>query len=237
MTKKVASEKQSRSCKISMVDLRKIKPVTINQSKFFNAFSESDFFILSGYPGTGKSFIALYKAIEAVLAGEYERVVIIRSATPTRDLGALPGDLEEKMQSYETPYIQICEKLFGRPDAYSRLKEQRMIKFVSTSYLRSLTFDESVIILDEYQNCTSEELNTVATRVGEQSSLIMCGDEFQIDIKGWNNQSGYHEFMRVIQYMPDTVRIIFDKVEDICRSGFVKDFILAKIKDAQNVSK
>lgn len=223
-------EKKSNKLKIDINDLLKIKPVTINQSKFFGTFDKSDFFVLSGYPGTGKSFIALYNSLNAVLNRKFKKIVIIRSATPARDLGALPGDLDEKMAAYELPYVQICERLFGRSDAYTKLKEQKYISFVSTSYLRSVTFDDSIIILDEFQNCSDEEIFTVATRIGDNSKLILCGDRYQIDLKKTNDKSGFDKFMTIARNIPSLVHIMFDNVEDICRSGFVKDFILAKIK-------
>lgn len=230
-------ERKTNGLKVHLDDLLLIKPQTINQSKFFDKYDDSDFFILSGYPGTGKSFIALYKAIEEVLEQDNLKVVIVRSAVPSRDLGHLPGDLNEKLEVYEQPYINICSKLFKKGDAYQRLKEQRKIEFLSTSFLRSVTLDNSIIILDEFQNCGSVEIETVATRVGHNSKLILCGDYLQNDLnKKSQDTSGFCEFMNIAKYIPNTIHIEFNNVDDICRSGFVRDFILAKIK-ARNVSK
>lgn len=233
--KEVPKETTKRNnLKISIDDLLLIKPQTINQSKFFNQYDDSDFFILNGYPGTGKSFIALYKALEEVLEDDQKnkelKVIIIRSAVPTRDLGALPGNLDEKLEIYEQPYINICSKLFRRNDAYQRLKEQKKIEFFSTSYLRSMTFDNSNIIFDEFQNADIGELETVASRVGTNSKLILCGDYLQNDLKKSNDRSGFLDFMEIAKYISNTIHIEFNNVEDICRSGFVRNFILAKIK-------
>lgn len=230
--KEVDNNKKKNNLRLTIDELMVIKPQTLNQAKFFSQYDKSDFFILNGYPGTGKSFIAIYKAIEEVLEKEHKdyKVVIIRSAVPTRDVGALPGDLDEKLEIYEEPYVNICAKLFRRGDAYYRLKEQRKIEFLSTSYLRSITLDNSIIIFDEFQNSNLQETETVATRVGMNSKLILCGDYLQTDLHKSNDKSGFAEFMNITKHIPNTVHIEFNNVEDICRSGFVRDFILAKIK-------
>lgn len=230
--KKVPKETTKRNnLKISIDDLLLIKPQTVNQSKFFNQYDDSDFFILNGYPGTGKSFIALYKALEEVLEDDQKnkelKVIIIRSAVPTRDLGALPGNLDEKLEIYEQPYINICSKLFRRNDAYQRLKEQKKIEFFSTSYLRSMTFDNSIIIFDEFQNSTFSEIRTVITRLGNNSKIIFCGDKGQVDLNH-KEQTGVKTFLDVCSYMNNTYKIIFNE-NDIVRSGIARNWIIAEI--------
>lgn len=227
--------KKRNTLKVTADNLRFLKPLSLNQAKFFNTYNKSNFFILSGFPGTGKSFISLYKALEEVLSNETQckKILIIRSSVPTRDLGFLPGTEEEKMLAYELPYIDICSKLLSKGDAYFRLKEQKYIQFESTSFLRSLTFDNTIVILDEFQNCDFQELDTVITRIGNNSKLILCGDKYQTDLRKKNECSGYDKFLNIVKRMQGIKHIEFNNPEDICRSDFVKQYILAKI-DSEN---
>jgi predicted ribonuclease YlaK len=164
-------------------DLKKFDPLTDNQKKFFDAYKIGDYFIaLHGVAGTGKTFCALYKAIEEVLdkGNPFNRIIVVRSAVQSRDIGHLPGDIEDKMSIYKQPYIQICETLFGRKDAWSRLEEQNKIEFISTSFIRGMSFDDAIIIVDEMQNLTYEEIDTVMTRVGYRSKILWCDGYFKI---------------------------------------------------------
>jgi len=225
--------KPTESLKLKLDNLKTFDPLTENQRKFFEAYKLGDYFIaLHGVAGTGKSFCALYKALEEVMdrGNPFNKVIVVRSAVQSRDMGHMPGDVDEKMSLYELPYVQICDTLFGRKDAWQRLKEQHMVEFVSTSFIRGLSFDNAIIVVDEYQNLTYAELSTVMTRVGYMSKIMFCGDYRQTDLdKKKNDLSGIRQFMHVADRMQSFTRIEFG-VEDIVRSSLVKDFILAEIE-------
>lgn len=225
--------KPSNHLKLRIDDLKTFDPLTDNQKKFFDAYKQGDYFIaLHGVAGTGKTFVALYKAIEEVLdkSNPFDKIIIVRSAVPSREVGHLPGDLEEKTQIYRQPYQQICHTLFGRPDAYQRLEEQGYIEFISTSFIRGMSFDDAIIIVDEMQNLTFEEIDTVMTRVGYRSKIIWCGDYRQTDLnKRKNDMSGILKFFDIAMHMGAFTRIEFTP-NDIVRSSLVKDYILAKTK-------
>ena len=223
----------SNHLKLRLDDLKTFEPLTENQKKFFDAYKRGDYFVaLHGVAGTGKTFIALYKAIEEVLdkSNPFNKIIIVRSAVPSREVGHLPGDIDEKTQIYQQPYQQICHTLFGRPDAYSRLEEQHHIEFISTSFIRGMSFDDAIIIVDEMQNLTFEEIDTVMTRVGYRSKIIWCGDYRQTDLnKKKNDMSGILKFFDIAQHMGAFTRVEFT-ADDIVRSSLVKDYILAKIR-------
>ena len=220
----------TNSLKIRLDDLRTFKPLTQNQKLFFDYYAEGGYFMtLTGSAGTGKSFISLYKALEEVLdkSNTFNKVVIVRSGVQTRDVGFTPGSIEDKMSLYEAPYHQICEALFGRKDAYTRLSEQSHIEFVSTSFLRGCTFDDAIVIVDECQSMTFHELSSIITRVGHRSKIIFCGDTKQNDlIKNKHDVSGITEFINVADNMKEFTRINFTS-DDIVRSSLVKSWIIA----------
>ena len=219
--------------KLRIDDLHTFKPLTENQKKFFDAYRMGDYFIaLHGVAGTGKTFCALYKAIEEVLdkGNPFNQIIIVRSAVQGREIGHLPGDVNEKMEIFQQPYRQICETLFDRKDAWDRLEEQHHIQFISTSFIRGMSFDNAIIIVDEMQNLNYEEIDTVMTRVGHQSKIIWCGDYRQTDLtKKKNDVTGILKFFDIAQHMSSFTRIEFT-VDDIVRSSLVKDYILAKLR-------
>ncbi len=218
--------------KLRLDDLKTFDPLTENQKIFFDAYKRGDYFVaLHGVAGTGKTFIALYKAIEEVLDknNPFNKIIVVRSAVQSREIGHLPGDVAEKMEIYQQPYRQICETLFGRRDAWDRLEEQGFIQFISTSFIRGMSFDDAIIIVDEMQNMNFEEIDTVMTRVGYRSKIIWCGDYRQTDLRKNNDKSGLLKFFDIAQHMAAFTRIEFT-VDDIVRSSLVKDYILAKLK-------
>jgi phosphate starvation-inducible protein PhoH len=218
--------------KIRIDDLKTFDPLTDNQKQFFDAYKRGDYFVaLHGVAGTGKTFIALYKAIEEVLDknNPFNKIIVVRSAVQSREIGHLPGDVTEKMEIYQQPYRQICDTLFGRRDAWDRLEEQGFIQFISTSFIRGMSFDDAIIIVDEMQNMNFEEIDTVMTRVGYRSKIIWCGDYRQTDLRKNNDKSGLLKFFDIAQHMGAFTRIEFT-VDDIVRSSLVKDYILAKLK-------
>jgi phosphate starvation-inducible protein PhoH and related proteins len=225
--------KPTNRLKLRLDDMKTFQPLTENQNKFFQAYKQGDYFIaLHGVAGTGKTFSALYKAIEEVLdkSNTFEKIIVVRSAVQSREIGHLPGSIDEKMDIYQQPYRQICETLFGRKDAWDRLEEQGHIEFISTSFIRGMSFDNAIIIVDEMQNMTFEEIDTVMTRVGNQSKIIWCGDYRQTDLnKKKNDVSGLLKFFDIAYHMDAFTRIEFTP-DDIVRSSLVKDYILAKLK-------
>ena len=225
------------SLRIRMDDLKTFGPLTENQKIFFDAYKRGDYFVaLHGVAGTGKTFIALYKAIEEVLdkSNPFKKIIIVRSAVQSRDIGHLPGDVSEKMEIYQQPYQQICETLFGRKDAWSRLEEQNHVEFISTSFIRGMSFDDAIIIVDEMQNMNFEEMDTVMTRVGYRSKIIWCGDYRQTDLRKNNDKSGILKFFDIAHHMKAFTRIEFD-ADDIVRSSLVKDYIIAKMQYEDNI--
>lgn len=225
--------KPTNRLRLRLDDMKTFQPLTENQNKFFQAYKQGDYFIaLHGVAGTGKTFSALYKAIEEVLdkSNTFEKIIVVRSAVQSREIGHLPGSVDEKMEIYQQPYRQICETLFGRKDAWDRLEEQGHIEFISTSFIRGMSFDNAIIIVDEMQNMTFEEIDTVMTRVGNQSKIIWCGDYRQTDLnKKKNDVSGLLKFFDIAYHMGAFTRIEFTP-DDIVRSSLVKDYILAKLK-------
>ena len=212
-----------------------IEPLTVNQKTFFESYDEGKQLIAYGAAGTGKTFIALYNALRDVLNEntEYERVYIVRSLVATREIGFLPGDHEDKAALYQIPYKNMVKYMFEMPsDAdfemlYGNLKTQETIKFWSTSFLRGTTLDNAVIIVDEFQNLNFHELDSIMTRVGENSRIVFCGDATQTDLLKTNERNGIIDFMNILRKM-ESFSIVEFGIEDIVRSGLVKEYLIAK---------
>lgn len=209
-------------------ELRKIVPLTTNQEITFEAYNAGKNLMLHGYAGTGKSFISLWLALNQLLniQSPYERIKIIRSVVSTRDVGFLPGGVKEKQRIYENPYQQICDDLFGRGDGYDILKMKGLVDFEITSFLRGCTLNDMIVIVDEIQNMTFQELDTIITRIGDNSKIIFCGDFRQTDLNE-RERSGLLKFINITKRMSKFSYIEFNK-EDIVRSGIVKDYIIRK---------
>ena len=222
---------------VKIDDLVTIKPITDNQKVVFDAYKKDLNQFLYGCAGTGKTFISLYLALQDVLKNEtpYDRVVLVRSLIPTREIGFLPGDEEDKSALYQVPYSNMMQFMFEQPNEqafsmlYDRLKAQGSLYFLSTSFLRGLTFDNSIIIVDECQNLNFHELDTIITRVGQDSKIFFCGDFSQTDLTKTNERNGLHDFLRVLQKMDEFTCVEFE-IPDIVRSGFVRNYIIEKTK-------
>jgi phosphate starvation-inducible protein PhoH len=230
----MATKKQEIKQKTSIQasDLKAITPLTKNQSIFFEKFDNDEkLFMLHGVAGTGKTYIALYKAFKDILSTPFRKrkVIIVRSAVQARDIGHLPGDEIEKNKVYQILYEEICFSLFNRYDAFTKLEEQGAVQFITTSFIRGVTFDNSVIIVDECQNLNDAELNTIMTRVGTNSKIIFCGDFRQTDLYKKNDMSGLKKFIGIISLM-ESFNLVEFGVEDIVRSDLVKQYILARLK-------
>ena len=187
--------------------------------------------ILSGCAGTGKTLLALYLALKAVLEGDdYKKIILIRSVVPTRDIGFLPGNAREKSQPYETPYIEVCNELFDRGDAYNILKQRGIIEFTTTSFVRGITLRDCIVIIDECENLTLHECDSVLTRVGENCKIIFSGDYSQTDFIKYDDRKGLNEFLRVLDGLPEHFKHIIFTENDIVRSKLVKDYLVMKRK-------
>ncbi len=233
LKRQVRQEKAASKVHLSQnfMQLPKINPLTSGQARTFSAFDEGKHLILHGVAGTGKTFVSLYLALRAVMSGEAPKpVVIIRSVVPTRDMGFLPGSQKEKSAVYEEPYAAICNELFNRGTAYDTLKRDGMVQFATTSFLRGLTFRDNIVIVDECQNMTFHELDSVITRMGTGCKVIFCGDFRQSDLWRDDERNGLHKFMSVISHMRSFARVEFTK-DDIVRSALVKEYIEAKLEE------
>lgn len=204
-----------------------IEPMTDNQGAAFEAFQRGQHLVQHGYAGTGKTFIALYLALRAVHAGEFRKLVIVRSAVPTRDIGFLPGGPGEKAEIYEPVYKAACADIYGRGDAYEVLKHQGLLEFITTSYIRGITIDNAVVVIDEIQNLSFHELDSVITRTGEGTRLIFSGDITQSDFLKDAEKAGIHRFMKIIEQIPNFSFIDYG-ISDIVRSDLVRDYIIAR---------
>ena len=213
--------------RLKLEHLVKLDPLTQNQKLAFDSFASGNHLCLDGSAGTGKTFISLYLALEAVFKKEYEKVIIVRSAVPTRDMGFLPGTQEEKEDAYTAPYKAIVNDLFEDSDAWKKLVGSKQIEFLTTSFIRGITLKNAIVIIDESQNCNYHELCSVITRLGEDCRFIMAGDYYQSDFTRKGDQDGISEFIKIIKNMRAFDHIEF-KWEDIVRSGFVRDFIMTK---------
>lgn len=211
------------------IKIRYIEPLTDNQRKAFESYNEGKNVLLHGLAGTGKTFISLYLALNEILAknSQYKKVVIIRSIVPTRDIGFLPGNNKEKTKVYEGPYYAICNELFNRGDAYDILKTKGTVDFMSTSFIRGITINDSIVIADEINNMTFHELDSVITRIGNNCKLMLCGDFRQSDLPKQSEKQGLTSFMKILGKMGSFDHVEFDE-EDIVRSGLVKEYIIAK---------
>jgi len=233
----MTSKQMKRKKPINTDLLNKIEPITDNQKIFFDSYKEGKNIFAYGAAGTGKTFVALYLALRDVLdeRSPYDKVYIVRSLVSTREIGFLPGDHEDKSSLYQIPYKNMVKYMFEMPsDAdfemlYGNLKQQETIKFWSTSFIRGTTIDRAIILIDESQNLNFHELDSIITRVGEDCKIIFCGDATQTDLQKTYEKNGILDFMKIIQQMDKSFQMVEFGVEDIVRSGLVKEYIIKKL--------
>ena len=221
---------------INLDHLKTIEPLTPMQERAFNSYAEGKNLILHGAAGTGKTFISLYLALREVLepSNNYEKVYMVRSLVPTREIGFLPGDHEDKSNLYQIPYKNMVKYMFEMPDdsafemLYDNLRSQETVSFWSTSFIRGVTMDNCIVIVDEFSNLNFHELDSMITRVGDNCKIIFSGDYTQSDLVKSNEKNGVLDFMKIIQTMQSFDVVEFG-IEDIVRSGLVREYLVSKI--------
>ena len=219
----------THTSRVRLEDMKKIDPQTENQSSVFDSWDDGDNIVLAGSAGTGKTFLAMYLALESVLTRDtpYHKVIIVRSVVPVRDMGFLPGTLEEKKEVFETPYKSICNELFNDPKSYNKMINNNTIEFTTTSYIRGMTIDNAIIVVDEMQNLNFHELDSVVTRVGENCRIIFSGDYYQSDFSNESDRQGIQRFLRIVEQLKNFSVVTFNW-HDIVRSDFLRDYIMTK---------
>ena len=213
-----------------------VNPITENQKLFFDEWGKEQNLFAYGAAGTGKTFIALYLALQDVMNEEtpYDKVYIVRSLVSTREIGFLPGTHEDKSELYQVPYKNMVRHMFEMPDdasfdmLYDNLKHQETISFWSTSFLRGTTLDDAIVIVDECQNLNFHELDSIITRVGQDSKIVFCGDVNQSDLQRTNERNGILDFQRILEEMEEFSMVEFG-INDIVRSGLVKSYLISKM--------
>ena len=211
------------------LNLNEVTPLNSRQRDVFDGFDQGSHLVLSGSAGTGKSFLALYLSLKELMTknSPYKKIIVIRSAVPTRDLGFVPGTLEEKSKVYQDPYKTIVNELMGRGDSWYLLTNKEIIEFQTTSFLRGLTFTDCIIIFDEFQSATFHEIDTVLTRIGENCRFILCGDFCQNDLSIKREKSGFEDAIRILRQI-DHVKEVKFTIDDVVRSGFVREYLKEK---------
>ena len=233
----MTAKQMKRKKPINSDFLLDVKPLTENQEKLFEDYKKGKNIFAYGAAGTGKTFIVLYNALKEVLNERtpYEKIYIVRSLVSTREIGFLPGDHEDKSALYQIPYKNMVKYMFEMPsDAdfemlYGNLKAQATISFWSTSFIRGTTFDNAILIIDECQNLNFHELDSIITRVGENTKIMLCGDASQSDLTKTYERNGILDFNKIIRNMEDEFGITEFGVNDIVRSGLVKKYIATKL--------
>lgn len=228
-------QQQRRRSVISSDFLIDVYPLTDNQQKLFNYYNEGKNIVAHGSAGVGKSFVVLYKALKEVLdpATPYDKIIVLKNMVQSYELGFLSGSLESKIAPFESPYKHMVKKMFDLPTdeeyemLYGKLKSEKIIDFSCVSFLRGATFDNCILVVDEFQNLNGHLLSTVITRIGEDCKIFFVGDGVQTDLRNENDKKGLYDFMKIIDKMPSFATVEFG-IEDCVRSGLVKEFLLAQ---------
>ena len=230
------TKRQMKRKPINSGYLTQIKPLTPSQEKVFDAFNKQKNLFMYGAAGTGKTFIGMYLALQQILdeRSAYDKLYIVRSLVPTREIGFLPGDHDDKAELYQIPYQNMVRYMFKMPDdasfsmLYANLKAQETISFWSTSFLRGTTLDNAIVLVDEMQNLNFHELDSIITRLGVNTKIIFAGDAAQTDLLKTNERNGIIDFMKIIEGMDEFEMVEFG-IKDIVRSGLVKSYLINKL--------
>tara|TARA_B100000029_G_scaffold516546_1_gene630735 strand:- start:2629 stop:3378 length:750 start_codon:yes stop_codon:yes gene_type:complete len=237
----LSTKQMKRTKPINTELLKNIEPLTPNQEVLWDAYAQGSNVVAYGVAGTGKTFCILYNAMKEVLNEDtpYEKIYIVRSLVPTREIGFLPGTHEDKSWLYQVPYRNMVKHMFSMytdkefDSLYEDLQRQETISFWSTSFLRGTTLDNAIIIVDEFENLNFHELDSIITRVGENSKIFFAGDASQSDLQKVTERSGILDFMQILNGMPEFTKVEFT-LEDIVRSGLVRSYLVSKINQGYN---
>ena len=237
----LSTKQMKRTKPINTELLKNIEPLTPNQEVLWDAYAQGSNVVAYGVAGTGKTFCILYNAMKEVLNEDtpYEKIYIVRSLVPTREIGFLPGTHEDKSWLYQVPYRNMVKHMFSMytdkefDSLYEDLQRQETISFWSTSFLRGTTLDNAIIIVDEFENLNFHELDSIITRVGENSKIFFAGDASQSDLQKVTERSGILDFMQILNGMPEFTKVEFT-LEDIARSGLVRSYLVSKINQGYN---
>jgi phosphate starvation-inducible PhoH-like protein len=225
----LAKQRNQSTALFNIQSLLKVEAKTENQQRAFDYFLEGYNLILSGSAGSGKTMLALYLGLKSLLLRKYEKVVIVRSIVPTRNIGFLKGSQAEKEEIYEQTYKHLVNKLLPTiPNAYDVMKKEKTIEFTSTSFIRGNNIDKAVVIIDEFSNLTYHELSSVITRLGENCKVIFSGDFFQSDLRYSDEKAGVLQFLKVLSNMPEDFKRVDFTIDDVVRSGLVKRFLISE---------
>tara|TARA_Y100000592_G_scaffold45466_1_gene72130 strand:- start:285 stop:1022 length:738 start_codon:yes stop_codon:yes gene_type:complete len=200
-----------------------VKCKTENQKTLVNAIKEKEVIICSGPAGTGKTYLACAEALKLIKRyAKYKKIVIVKSVTTLKneEIGFLKGGLREKMEPFMFSFVHNFEKLVGQAIT-SRLRELKTIEELPIAYMRGINLDRSIIIIDEAQNISQENIRTIMTRLGKDSKMIFLGDERQQDSKGGN---GLTFLMDHFQDIDEIGCVQFNK------SDVVRNPLIAKIE-------
>ena len=202
-----------------------VAPKTANQRKYIEAIQDKDLTFGIGPAGTGKSFLAVALAVQALFAKQVSRIVLTRPAVEAGEkLGFLPGDLQDKVDPYLRP---LYDALFDLVDneRVTKMLEKRIIEIAPLAFMRGRTLSDSFIILDEAQNTTGEQMKMFLTRIGFGSKVVVTGDVTQIDLPR-GQRSGLREAERVLQGI-DEIEFVYFNDKDVVRHKLVQMIVKA----------
>jgi len=149
-----------------------------------------------GRAGSGKTLLAVQVALDQFFKRQYNKIIITRPTVSTEDNGFLPGSEKEKMEPWLVPIKSNMRKVYNKPEKLEKMEESEEIELVSLAHFRGRTFDNSIVIVDEFQNLTKSQLRMALGRLGKDSMMIFCGDLQQIDLKD-SNYSAIHEIAKI----------------------------------------
>ena len=155
------------------------------------------FNFIVGKAGSGKTLLAVQIALDQMFKRQYNKIIITRPTISTEDNGFLPGSEKEKMEPWLVPIRSNMRKVYNKPELLERMERDESIELVSLAHFRGRTFDNAVVIVDEFQNLSRSQLSMCIGRLGKESKMIFCGDSYQIDLKD-KNWSAYHDMAKII---------------------------------------